>query len=329
MSDSRVFSIDHFTPTLHTQPCSQLLPANNRLSSPFAVVVIGASRGVGAGIAAAYAKAGASLLILAARNTDELASVARSLVADSTTASPKVLTHYCDVASPTSVKSFAAFVRAQLASHDLPKLDACIFNSGYSGQVHLRLTDGDPEDGQWETSFAVNALGTYHAAHYFVPLLRAELMQSTSELKNPGSFVAVGSFASCITTGVIANSKYCISKMAQARIVEHLAEQFGSSQNQEQGNQGPPGMLAVAVHPGAVDTQMARDSCPEDFYKYLTDSPDLCGAFCVWLTKDPDRVMWLNGRLLSATWDPDELLAKRDDVIKGDLLKFVAVTSKQ
>ncbi|KAK7557660.1 putative short-chain dehydrogenases/reductase [Phyllosticta citricarpa] len=317
MSDPRVVGIDHFTPTLHTQPSSQILPANNRLPCPFAVLVIGASRGVGAGIAAAYAAAGASLLILAARNTDELASVARNLATDQESARTEVLTHYCDVASPTSVKSLAAYVRAQLAHRTLPKLDACIFNSGYSGQVELRITDGDPEDGQWETAFGVNVLGTYHASHYFVPLLRGEGEQSTI----PGSFIAVGSFASCITSGIIANSKYCISKMAQARIVEHLAEQFGSDGARR-------GMLAVAVHPGAVDTQMARDSCPEDFYKYLTDSPDLCGAFCVWLTKYPERVMWLNGRLLSATWDPDELLAKKDEVIKGNLLKFVAVTSK-
>ena len=60
----------------------------------------------------------------------------------------------------------------------------------------------------------------------------------------------------------------------------------------------------------------------------LTDSPDLCGAFCVWLMRDPERVMGLNGRLLSAKWDPEELLAKKQEVVEGALLKFEAVTSK-
>jgi hypothetical protein len=32
--------------------------------------------------------------------------------------------------------------------------------------------------------------------------------------------------------------------------------------------------------------------------------------------------MWLNGRLISATWDVDELLEKRDQIEKQDLLKF-------
>lgn len=35
---------------------------------------------------------------------------------------------------------------------------------------------------------------------------------------------------------------------------------------------------------------------------------------------------WLNGRLVSATWDPDELLGKKEEIIKGDLLKYEAIT---
>ncbi|KAK8235051.1 putative short-chain dehydrogenases/reductase [Phyllosticta capitalensis] len=318
-------SLRNFTPTLHSEPSSQLLPANNPLPHAFSVVVIGASRGVGAGIAAAYAKAGATLLFLAARNTDDLASVASSIPPGKT----KILTHHCDVSSSASVKALAAYVRAQLAEHSLSRLDACIYNSGFSGQVQLSITDGDPDDGQWETAFDINTLGTYRAAHYFVPLIHGEGEQATSDALAPGAFIAVGSFASLITTGIIANSKYCISKFAQIRVVEHLAEQFGRGEVEEPGNEGPKRrLLAVSVHPGAVNTQMARDSCPPEFWSYLTDSPDLCGAFCVWLMRDPERVMWLNGRLLSAKWDPDELLAKKQEVVEGDLLKFEAVTSK-
>ena len=32
--------------------------------------------------------------------------------------------------------------------------------------------------------------------------------------------------------------------------------------------------------------------------------------------------MWLSGRLLSATWDVDELLEKKDQIQEQDLLKF-------
>jgi len=54
----------------------------------------------------------------------------------------------------------------------------------------------------------------------------------------------------------------------------------------------------------------------------LVDSPDVCGAFCVWLTKEKGGRQWLSGRFLSAKWDVAELLVKRSEIVKKDLLKF-------
>lgn len=54
--------------------------------------------------------------------------------------------------------------------------------------------------------------------------------------------------------------------------------------------------------------------------KDLTDDVGLCGAFCVWLSQQ--KRMWLNGRLLSATWDVEELVEKWEKIEKQDLLKF-------
>jgi hypothetical protein len=85
-----------------------------------------------------------------------------------------------------------------------------------------------------------------------------------------------------------------------------------------------------------VNTEMADSTTPESFRPCeliacgravweltlldLTDHVDLCGAFCVWLTRE--RRAWLSGRLLCATWDVDELVEKRDRVEEQDLLKF-------
>ena len=54
----------------------------------------------------------------------------------------------------------------------------------------------------------------------------------------------------------------------------------------------------------------------------LTDSPDLCGAFCVWLLKESGREKWLGGRLVKCEWDVSELERKRQEILEGDLLKF-------
>ena len=40
----------------------------------------------------------------------------------------------------------------------------------------------------------------------------------------------------------------------------------------------------------------------------------------MWLSRE--KRMWLNGRLVSATWDVDELVEKKDEIIAGDLLKI-------
>ena len=50
----------------------------------------------------------------------------------------------------------------------------------------------------------------------------------------------------------------------------------------------------------------------------LTDTPELCGGFVVWLTKG--QRTWLNGRYVSADWDVDELEAKKDEIVEGDKL---------
>ena len=190
-----------------------------------------------------------------------------------------------------------------------------MLNSGYSGPVVLKLDEGDPQD--FKDVFEVNVNGTYLVAHHFLPLLR--------DGNDAKTFIVVNSLASLITSGHIANTAYCVSKLAQARLVEYVAEQYGHE-----------GVLAVAVHPGAVLTEMAAQTAPESMMPCrcaaftasntvltitdLTDDVGLCGAFCVWLSKE--KRMWLNGRLLSATWDVDELFEKKEKIVAEDLLKI-------
>jgi hypothetical protein len=57
----------------------------------------------------------------------------------------------------------------------------------------------------------------------------------------------------------------------------------------------------------------------------LSDSPDLVGAFSVWLLNVEGmekRQGALNGRWLSCKWDVGELELKFDSIQQQDLLKF-------
>ena len=52
----------------------------------------------------------------------------------------------------------------------------------------------------------------------------------------------------------------------------------------------------------------------------LVDTPELAGDTIVWLAAG--RKTWLTGRYVSCNWDMEELERKRDEIVKGDLLKF-------
>lgn len=251
MADPRVLNMDNFTSTSHSNIPPTLSPSlpTNRLKRPFTVCVIGASGAIGAGVARSYALAGCSDLILAGRNLNALKSLSDDILSSSNESDVKgektrIHIQHCDIASHDSVRKLSEYI-----SSSFPALDAVVLVSGISGPVELRITDGSPSDGHWAEVFNTNALGTYHVAHYLVPLLLA------SETK---ALLVVGSIAACITKGTIANTKYCVSKLAQARIVECVAEQFGQE-----------GLLAVSVHPGAVGSENALATAPKEFIKCM------------------------------------------------------------
>ncbi|KAF1933566.1 NAD(P)-binding protein [Didymella exigua CBS 183.55] len=266
-----------FTATTHSRLTAAIDPSANKLPNPLNVLVIGAAN-----------------LLLAARASSEkeLASVmqrARNLAP-----SVPVTCLPVDITSSESVRNLVQIVKEKIG-----RLDVLVLNSGYSGPVVLKIDEGDPQD--FRDVFDVNVNGTYLVAHHFLPLLR--------ESGGAKTFIVVNSLATMITSGHIANTAYCLSKLAQARLMEYVAEQYGNEE-----------VFAIAVHPGAVLTEMAEQTAPESIMQYLTDDPGLCGAFCVWLSHE--KRMWLNGRLISATWDVDELSEKRSLIENEDLLKI-------
>jgi NAD(P)-dependent dehydrogenase (short-subunit alcohol dehydrogenase family) len=229
----------NFTQTKHTKASTTIDPQHNPLPGPLNVLIIGASQGIGAGIAYAYAKAGTTNLLLSARTSSLPKLQAVEQIAHELAPSVRTACFSIDITSSSSVAELAQTVKETYG-----KLDIVVLNSGYSGPVVLKVDEGDPQD--FKDVFDVNVIGTYNVAHSFIPLLK--------ESGGAKTFIAVGSFAALITSGHIANTAYCISKFAQARFVEFLAEQYGKE-----------GVLAVAVHPGAVNTEMADSTTPESF----------------------------------------------------------------
>ena len=231
---------DNLTEKLHSSIHPDIDPSSLRLDQPLVVCVVGGSRGIGAEVAKAFATANASIIILAARagSVPQLRSVENEIK----TLRPNidVRTQPCDVTSASSVSALASWIEQEVG-----RLDVVVYNSGFSGPVILKVTEGDPAD--FERTFAVNSIGTHLAAHYLVPLL----LQSPNGAK---MFLAMSTAAAWLRDGPIANSGYCISKLAQVRLIEHMALQYRDE-----------GLFTAAIHPGAVLTEMADESVPDAF----------------------------------------------------------------
>jgi NAD(P)-dependent dehydrogenase (short-subunit alcohol dehydrogenase family) len=114
-----------------------------------------------------------------------------------------------------------------------------------------------------------------------------------------------------LTTGAAyevfpALSAYGMSKLAVFELMTYVSVEH-------------PSVMAVALHPGVVNTEMTIDS----FKRFALDTPALVGGAGVWLAgwKGPDR-SFLSGRFVSANWDVEDLVKMRDEILEKGLLRM-------
>ncbi|EIM80387.1 oxidoreductase [Stereum hirsutum FP-91666 SS1] len=105
--------------------------------------------------------------------------------------------------------------------------------------------------------------------------------------------------------GLFLASGYHSGKLAVLHVTEFMNADYGAQ-----------GLLAYAVHPGAVLTDMGLHA-PTELRHLFIDTPALSGDCIAFLTRE--RREWLAGRYISCTWDMEEFLAKKDEIVDGDL----------
>ena len=187
-----------------------------------AVLVTGASRGIGAAAARAFAAAGASV-VLAARSTDAIADLAGELGADRAVAVP------CDVARAHEVDAaVAACIDA------FGRIDVLVNNAGLIEPVAL-IEDADPA--AWGHVIDVNLKGVFHGMSAALPAMLRQ---------GGGTIITIGSGAA--HSPIEGWSHYCASKAGALMLTRAL--------HRERGRQG---IRAMSLSPGTVATQMQSE----------------------------------------------------------------------
>ncbi|KAF9630019.1 hypothetical protein BFW01_g200 [Lasiodiplodia theobromae] len=343
-----------FTPTIHHDTYPYISPASIPSIPPGrSVFITGASKGIGAATALAYARAGFSHIAVGARSLPALAQLVPEIKAaakNAGRAEPRVLVVGVDVTRRESVEEAAGRVGAFLTDGDGEGedgvggggegrgkggrlLDVVVANAGF---LESFVPAAEVEDvDEWWRSYEVNVLGTFLTYRYFAPLLLgpaaasslssssatpAEALNSaTPEMDGMnGEHTAHDNDASLKTflilssigahNQLVGGSAYRSAKLALLRFAEHVAYE-------EQRR----GLQVISIHPGGVPTELAWRMGEELGRQVLVDTPELAADTIVWLTRE--RREWLNARYVSCNWDMRELEGKREEVVRGDLLK--------
>ncbi len=183
-----------------------------------AVILTGASRGIGAATAEAMAAEGARLMLLA-RDGGALASLASRLGAEAMA---------CDVSDFGQVQAAVARARAVFG-----RVDVLVNNAGVIAPIGA-LADSDPA--AWTHATDINFKGVYHGMRAALPVMLAQ---------GGGTILTVGSGAA--HRPLEGWSHYCAAKAAALMLTRSLHLEARGR-----------GIRAISLSPGTVATDMQR-----------------------------------------------------------------------
>lgn len=201
-------------------------------------LITGASGGIGAATARAFAQAGYGVAIHAHRNVDKLHALAQELSA----LSVPVLEVCADLSDPVQAKTMVDNVLEKFCQLDI--LICC------SGLSHVGLvTDIDPQ--QWKTLFGVNVDGMHYCCQAVLPHMVH---------RKEGCILTVSSMWGQV--GASCEVAYSATKGAVIAYTKALAQEVG-----------PSNIRVNCIAPGVIATEMNAHLSPEDLAALADETP--------------------------------------------------------
>lgn len=185
-------------------------------------LITGASRGIGAATARAFAEAGGNVALLA-RSRDAIAEIAGEIGPDHALAIP------CDISRFWEVRA-----AVDACVQTFGRLDLIVNNAGVIEPV-AHLAEADPD--AWSQVIDINLKGVFNGMRAAMPVMIAQ---------GGGTIVTISSGAA---HGPLEGwSHYCTSK-AGAAMLTRCADKEGR----------PQGLRVMGLSPGTVATQMQKE----------------------------------------------------------------------
>lgn len=201
-------------------------------------LITGASGGIGAATARAFAQAGYGVAIHAHRSVDKLHALAQELSA----LSVPVLEVCADLSDPVQAKTMVDNVLEKFCQLDI--LVCC------SGLSHVGLvTDIDPQ--QWKTLFGVNVDGMHYCCQAVLPHMVH---------RKEGCILTVSSMWGQV--GASCEVAYSATKGAVIAYTKALAQEVG-----------PSNIRVNCIAPGVIATEMNAHLSPEDLAALADETP--------------------------------------------------------
>ncbi|KZL68748.1 short-chain dehydrogenase/reductase [Colletotrichum tofieldiae] len=295
------YKLFQFTPRQHHDVYPAIDPLNPELSLADKVILVtGASRGIGAtGIVPSLAMAGAAGIVLVATNVEKLGAV--ELVVRGISPSTRVLIAAADISNEDSVARVF-----KNATEVFGRVDVLVHNAG----VMNKMGNIHEEDAKiWWKQYVchcssttmlthtllirwiqeINTLGTFLVSRYFI--------NSLPSLDSPAVIIYVSTGAAWVSNALSAG--YSGSKLAAQKLISDISA-------------GYPNIVTISISPGLVETDMLQ------IKNFDIDTPELVGGTVVWLTGE--RARFLNGRAISTNWNVEDLVARKEEIQREDLL---------